>query len=104
MMQIYYNGSIRTMDEAQPIVSAIAILHGRIAAIGEDDEILNAYGHLGTAHDLQGGFVIPGLTDAHLHLQKFALTLNVVDCETPTRAECLAPGSGRPMASLLRGG
>jgi len=33
--------------------------------------------------------VIPGLTDAHLHLEYYAFSLQKIDCETPTRQECL---------------
>jgi hypothetical protein len=33
--------------------------------------------------------VLPGLTDAHIHLEHYALGLRMVDCETDTRGECL---------------
>ena len=39
--------------------------------------------------DLHGLVLLPGLTDAHLHLQYYALGLAMIDCETTTRAECL---------------
>ena len=32
---------------------------------------------------------MPGFTDAHIHLLEFGLSLQRVDCETKTRAECL---------------
>ncbi len=39
--------------------------------------------------DLNGRTVLPGLIDSHLHLRKFALNLQRIDCETQTKAECL---------------
>ena len=38
---------------------------------------------------MEGRPIIPGLTDAHIHLQHYALSLEKVNCETPTRAGCL---------------
>lgn len=40
--------------------------------------------------DLEGRYVMPGLCDAHLHLRNTALNLDKVDCDTPTKEECLA--------------
>jgi predicted amidohydrolase YtcJ len=39
--------------------------------------------------DLQGLVVLPGFTDAHIHLEKYARQLQRLDCETATRDECL---------------
>ena len=33
--------------------------------------------------------ILPGLTDAHIHLEMYALSLQKVDCETATLQECL---------------
>ncbi len=82
-----YNAKIYTLDERKPVVSALAIQNGRVAAWGEPGQIP---AHLKTEpHDLGGQTVIPGLTDAHIHLEHYALGLQKIDCETPTRAECL---------------
>lgn len=77
------NGVIYTLDPRQPIVSSLLIDHGCIVA----DEAV-ASGKLPTL-DLSGRVVLPGLMDAHLHLEHYALSLQRVDCETATRAECL---------------
>jgi hypothetical protein len=39
--------------------------------------------------DMGGRALVPGLTDAHIHLMQYATGLQKVDCETPTLAECL---------------
>jgi hypothetical protein len=39
--------------------------------------------------DMGGRVILPGLTDAHLHLQHYALGLQKIDCETDNKEECL---------------
>ena len=87
-MQILYNARIHTLDATHPIASAIVIDRERILAVGQDD-LLEQFGTVAEKHDLGGRTVLPGLTDAHIHLQHFALSLRKIDCETDTLAECL---------------
>jgi predicted amidohydrolase YtcJ len=88
-MYILYNAGIYTLDTALPTASAVVIDHGCIQAIGDQHTILSQYNSSVKRDDLRGLSVIPGLTDAHLHLQHYALSLQRVDCETSTREECL---------------
>ncbi len=39
--------------------------------------------------DLEGGMVIPGLVDSHLHLAQLAIYLQSVDCELPSKTNVL---------------
>ncbi len=86
-MKILYNARIHTLDKLKPVASAIAIDHGEIVAVG-GDELLTALDRA-DKQDLQGYAVLPGLTDAHLHLQYYSLSLQKIDCETATLEECL---------------
>jgi predicted amidohydrolase YtcJ len=88
-MQILYNARIFTMDSRRPTASAIVIDHGYIQAIGDQQTFLSEYGESIQRSDLGGRTVIPGLTDAHIHLQHYALSLQRVDCETKTKEKCL---------------
>ncbi|HEX9028489.1 MAG TPA: amidohydrolase family protein, partial [Anaerolineales bacterium] len=90
-MQILYHARIYTLDPQRPEVSALAMDRGRILALGSDYEMLSEFGDSPQAQrtDLSGRVVIPGLTDAHIHLEHYALSLQKVDCETSTRQECL---------------
>jgi predicted amidohydrolase YtcJ len=83
------NALIYTMDNRQPTAEAIAIDSGRILAIGPTDRLMVEFGERFDVEDKHGQVILPGLTDAHVHLQQYALELDMVDCETPTRAECL---------------
>ncbi|MGH7602394.1 MAG: amidohydrolase [Gemmatimonadaceae bacterium] len=62
------NGRIYTVDNARPIVSALAVRAGRIVFIGSDAEA-RVLANSGTrVIDLHGETVLPGFTDAHAHL------------------------------------
>ncbi|MCU0485057.1 MAG: amidohydrolase [Anaerolineales bacterium] len=83
------HATIYTLDDHQPTAAALAVDHGRIMAIGDADPLLAEFGSRFRVEDLHGLVILPGLTDAHLHLQHYALGLAMVDCETSTRAEAL---------------
>lgn len=86
---ILTNGHIYTMDPAHPTATAIAIRDGRIWAVGGDElrELLTSDDEW---IDLDGRCVTPGLVDAHVHFQHFALSLQNVDLDgAPTRAAAL---------------
>jgi predicted amidohydrolase YtcJ len=68
---------------------ALLIDAGRILAVGDPADLRQVAAGPLERLDLAGQVVLPGLTDAHLHLQHYALGLQKVDCDTPTRAECL---------------
>jgi predicted amidohydrolase YtcJ len=59
-----------------------------ILAIGDMDDLFVQYPNA-EKEDMQGRVILPGLTDAHLHLQYYSLGLQKIDCETDTKEECL---------------
>lgn len=88
-MKLLYNANIRTLDSANPRASALLIAGGRIMAVGERSQLENlAHGKVEKT-DMRGRTILPGLTDAHIHIQHYALGLTRVDCETKTKEECL---------------
>jgi len=65
------------------------IADGRIVAAGEKEALESvAHGKV-EKQDMQGRTILPGLTDAHLHIQHYSLFLGKIDCETKTKDECL---------------
>ncbi|MCK4726356.1 MAG: amidohydrolase family protein, partial [Anaerolineales bacterium] len=86
---VLYNARIYTQDEREPIVSALVIDRGRILRIGNQNKLISQFEDSSTLHDLEGKTIIPGLIDAHIHLQHYAMSLQKVECETSTRKECL---------------
>ncbi len=85
---ILYNGRIRTLDPQRPLVSAVGLRAGQIALTGTDDEVHAALPGADRLN-LEGRDVLPGLTDAHLHFEWYALGLQAVAAETRTLDECL---------------
>ena len=65
---ILVNGAIHTVDDANPRATAVAIRDGRFVAVG-DTEIRDLAGPSTRVEDLGGAAVVPGLIDAHNHLQ-----------------------------------
>lgn len=88
-MLAIYNANIYTLDNRIPRASALLIEGGKIVAIGDNYSILSQTRREDKLHDVSGQVVLPGLTDAHIHLEQYALALQKVDCETATREECL---------------
>lgn len=88
--EIIAGGRIHTLDPSAPSAQALALLQGNVIAAGGDDEILSLAGARTIVTHLNGRTVLPGLIDAHLHLQHLALAMDRLDCETPTLAECLS--------------
>ncbi len=94
-MRLLHNARIHTLDAAHPIASAIAIDTGYILAVGGDELLVEC--ESAECENMGGRVILPGLTDAHIHLQEYALSLRIVDCEVETKDEIL-----RRVAERLR--
>jgi predicted amidohydrolase YtcJ len=88
-MRLFYNARIYTLDGKNPTASAIVIENGKILAVGTEKSMIPQFSESGEQIDLGGRTIIPGLIDAHIHLQHYAVGLQNVECETATREECL---------------
>ncbi|HEV7387183.1 MAG TPA: amidohydrolase [Gemmatimonadaceae bacterium] len=73
------NGHIYTVDNARPVVSALAVRGGRIIFVGSDAEATALSGPSTTVVDLHGATVVPGFTDAHAHLLGLGTALQRVN-------------------------
>jgi predicted amidohydrolase YtcJ len=85
----FRNGRIHIDPSSAHIVEALYIQDGHVRAFGSAEEVESAVGSDADPVDLGGRTVIPGLVDAHLHLEKYARWLKMVDCEQSTAASCL---------------
>lgn len=85
---ILTNARLITMDPGRPFGSGLVIDGGKIIQVlSENDPAPSS--SAGQVIDLGGKTILPGLIDSHLHLRKYAETLQKVDCETSTMEECL---------------
>ena len=99
-MKLLYNAHIHTQNPSQPTASAMVIDRERILAVGEADELSNRFPHA-QRQDMGKRIILPGLTDAHLHLKYYSLGLQKIDCETDTKEECLRRVAERVRQSKL---
>lgn len=88
-MRVLYNAHIYTQDPTLPAATAVAIDNGHILLTGSDQEILSQFDGAVERQDMRGQTIWPGLTDGHLHLEFYAQFLQMIDCETSSRDECL---------------
>ncbi len=86
-MKILHNARIHTLDPQHPSATAIAVEGGRVVAVG-GEELLAGCGR-GQCEDMCGRIILPGLTDAHIHLQDCAMALTAINCEVDTKEEVL---------------
>ncbi|MGO1346838.1 MAG: amidohydrolase family protein, partial [Bifidobacterium psychraerophilum] len=77
---IFENGHIQTMDPIHPTASAIGVHHGRIVALDDELDGVEAKERI----DLQGRYVCPGFNDVHLHFSLLGANLNQVDLRKQT--------------------
>jgi len=86
-MRLLEHARIHTLDPALPIAETLVVEADRILAVG-GPELAEQF-PAATRQDMGGLVILPGLTDAHMHLQTYALGLKKIDCEVGSRAECL---------------
>jgi predicted amidohydrolase YtcJ len=71
---LFAGGRVVTLNPAQPEAEAVALSHGRVAAVGSLEEVRRATPSAREI-DLHGGVVLPALRDHHLHLQAIGFAL-----------------------------
>lgn len=84
-----HGGRIHIHPDSSQVVDALLIQEGRVRAFGATHEVEPLLSPETGQINLGGRTVIPGLIDAHIHLEKYARRLKMVDCEQPTVADCL---------------
>lgn len=84
MRNLYYNGTILTMEDGRPTAGALVEEEGRILAIGDASELLFADSRANRI-DLNGGTLMPAFIDAHSHFTSVAtgmLELSLKGCRS----------------------
>jgi predicted amidohydrolase YtcJ len=65
---VLLNGAVRTVDDDDREVEAVAVSNGRITAVGTSREIAALRSSRTVEIDLRGRTVVPGLIDSHIHV------------------------------------
>ncbi len=100
---VFTNGSIATFDPTRPRAGALRLERGIVTHVADGPE-----GLTGQRVDLEGGVLLPGLSDAHLHLAGIGARERELDLSgTESLAEAVervrAAMAQRPDAELLVG-
>jgi predicted amidohydrolase YtcJ len=77
---VLQNGNIYTVNDRQPRAEAVAVKGDRIVFVGSNREAQKYIGKSTRVVDLKGETVVPGMTDAHHHLEGVGfreMTLNL---------------------------
>lgn len=74
---IILNGHVLTMNDAAPFAQALAIAGDRILAVGTNEDVLALADSSTRRIDAQQATVMPGMTEAHLHLFSGAFGLRL---------------------------
>lgn len=81
---VVVNADVITVDPEHPAAGALAVSDGRFLAVGASAEMLDLAGPGTEVVDAHGKTVIPGLIDAHAHLELMAYSWDIsVDCRSP---------------------
>jgi predicted amidohydrolase YtcJ len=76
-------GKIITVAQDNSIAQAAALKHGRIVAVGDDAAIRKLIGPKTQVIELHGKAVLPGLIDAHTHIEGIADYHRMLDLHIP---------------------
>ena len=78
---ILVDGVVWTVDDERPRAQAVAVIDGRIAAVGTNEEVGALLGDGTRVLSLDGAFVLPGFVDNHVHFASAArfLEFNVMN-------------------------
>jgi predicted amidohydrolase YtcJ len=97
-------GIVRTLDPRQPVADAVAVGGGRILGAGRASDLDGLVGPGTVVRDLEGGAVLPGFVDAHVHVWKVGqLATTLVDLRDATSAEDVYARVRARAAALPRG-
>jgi hypothetical protein len=78
---VYVARRIRTLDEKNPEVEALAVSRGRVVAVGTKAQVLKSAGEGARVVDYGNAVMVPGLVDAHAHLAGLGRSLTVARLE-----------------------
>lgn len=97
------NANIRTMDAKRSVARSIAVVNGKIIAVGSDADTRSLVGANTRVVDAGGKTVIPGFNDAHVHFLNTGQQLSAVDLRTAQSPEEFAERLRQFAAKLPKG-
>src|SRR5690606_325214 len=100
---ILVGGKVWTGNPRQPEAEAVAILDGKVAAVGSDAEVRRWAGPDTRVLELRGRRVVPGFNDAHVHFFDGGQGLASVQLRDTSSPEVFRDRIGAYAATLDKG-
>ncbi len=82
---IFRNGTVYTVDPAKPRAEAVATRGKQIVQVGTTDEVMALAGPSTRVVDLDGGMLLPGFAEGHIHPIAGSAITRGVDLQFDTR-------------------
>ena len=95
---VYWHGTVYTVDPAGTVAQAVALAGGRIVYVGSDEGVKPLIGKRTRTVDLRGRMVLPGLIDGHMH--PVAAGMELLKCNLAYVPMTLAEFKSRIQACL----
>jgi len=76
---VVINANVVTLNDKQPRAQAIAIRHGKIVAVGTNEEVNKHAGPATKIIDAKGKTMVPGLVDCHVHMTGLGYSAKSLD-------------------------
>ncbi|WP_201276917.1 amidohydrolase [Microbulbifer sp. ALW1] len=92
---IFHNGTIITINDAQPSAEAVAVKDGNILTVGKLADVLKTAGENTKKIDLAGKALIPGFVDSHGHAWMIGFQSMTANLLPPP------DGTGKDIESLI---
>src|ERR1700747_1870741 len=67
-VDLIVRGAVYTMDVARPVAEAFAVRDGKVAAVGDEAEVMALAGPRTRVTHSGDGMVMPGIVDIHSHV------------------------------------
>ncbi|WP_226668298.1 amidohydrolase [Microbulbifer aggregans] len=93
---IFHNGTIITINDAQPLAEAVAVKDGKILAVGKKAEVLKTVGENTRKIDLAGKTMLPGFFDSHGHAWMIGIQAMTANLLPPP------DGDGKDIPALIK--
>lgn len=100
---VFLNGTVITIDDANPAAEAVAILGNRLAHVGSNAEVKDEIGPATQVIDLGGRTLLPGFNDNHTHPISYGIGLGLIDA-SPAAQPTLAGVQDAFRAAAQNGG
>ena len=106
---VFRGGAVFCADAAGSWASAVAVVDGRVAAVGGDDEISPYLSGADDVVELAGRLLLPGFIDAHVHpvmggIERMRCDLTPFATASDYAAEISSYASTHPDEAWIRGG